>query len=178
MARSYVKIKDDRKNWDRMERNLKKFQRQHVIAGITHDAAGVEGESVAAYATFNELGLGVPARPFMSRFFDQDLNKISNFSGNAIRKAALGTVTLEAAMNAIGLYMQKGIQRSIRTAHQWAQPNSPLTLDRKYRKGAWQHDAGPKAGPMFGPQRPKELIDHGIMLNSVTFEIRAGRVGV
>lgn len=176
MAGRYVKIKDDRREWNRLERRLKTMPRQHVISGITHDATGEEGASVAEYATYNELGLGVPARPFMSRFYDQDFERIVRFSQNALKKSVMGTVTMDAALNAIGLYMQKGIKQSIRTAYQWAQPNSPLTLERKYIKGAWQHDAGPKAAPMFGPQRPKELIDHGIMLNSVTFEIRPGAI--
>lgn len=167
-----VTIKDNREGEERFLRALRKMQGMSVIAGITAEHGPQEpgGPTVAEYAAYNELGLGVPARPFMGRYFDNELNKINKFAQNAFKQVFNGLASADQAYNAIGLYMQKGIKKSINTASSWAVPNSPLTLERKYKKGAHSF----KKNAMMGPIRPKELIDHGIMINSVTFEIRTG----
>lgn len=144
----------------------------HVIAGITADKPAPEpgGPTVAEYASMNELGLGVPARPFMAHAYDTDQDRFERFSVNAVRQFVLGNATADQALNAIGLRMTESIQNSIRTAYEWALPNADYThLKKLARQTEHQADVGPNMGT-------KPLIDHGIMLNSITFEIRKRRL--
>jgi len=171
VAVSRIKIKDDRKEWDKLERRVKRMQTKHVVSGITHDSGENPdpfGPTVAEYGTINELGLGVPARPFMAHYFDGKQAQITRFANNAARQVVFGNASLDQALSAIGLYVQKGIQESISTAYQWAVPNAPATIEMKTKKAHWN------AASPIGPMMPKPLIDHGIMLNSVTFDIRMG----
>lgn len=171
---SFVKIvKDDRRGWDKLERRIKEAHGKHVVAGITAEAGAPEpgGPTVAEYATINELGLGVPARPFMAHFYDGKKRWINNFSDNALMQFINGVTTLDASLSAVGLMLQDGIRESIRTAYQWAEPNSDATHLAKLKKGEWNQKHFAAVGPNM---TTKPLIDHGIMLNSVTFEIRNG----
>lgn len=175
MATRRVRIEDDRREWAKLKKRIRKANRIHVVAGITHEHGPQEpgGPTVAEYASINELGLGVPARPFMAHFYDNREPYIFRFAENAMTKYIAGAVTLEQALSAMGLMMQKGIKNSIRTAYQWAQPNADSTHLRKLHKGRWNQRHAAVIGPNMGT---KPLIDNGIMLNVVTFEIRQGMI--
>jgi hypothetical protein len=170
-----VRIEDDRREWNKLKRRIKKANRIHVVAGITHEPGPPVpgGPTVAEYASINELGLGVPARPFMAHFYDTSEPYIFRFVENAFTKYIAGNVTLEMALNATGLMMQKGIKKSIQTAYQWALPNADYTHLKKMARGRWNQRHAAVIGPNMGT---KPLIDYGIMLNSVTFEIRQGMI--
>lgn len=175
---SRVTIKDDRRGLDQIKAELKKASGRYIVAGITHAAGG----EVLSYANHNEFGANgkphsfvghpkggpmvphwyhvsgkIPSRPFMRSYYDENLKKIGDFAANQFLKVvrADGMGDMDKMYNSIGLYIQNGIKNRIRTADRWAVPNAPLTILLK------------------GSSKP--LIDHGILINSVTFDIRTGR---
>lgn len=197
MARRRTIIKDDRRGLDELRRDLKRLAgRKYVVVGLTHAAGG----EVLTYANSNEFGAvikphtrtitmirsrrthklvkhqkaltskaswayyandyeakykghAIPARPFMRTYYDTNLKKIGDFAANQfLRLLTTSGVTPDQTFSAIGLYVQNGIKNQIRTAKNWAVPNAPSTIRKK------------------GSDKP--LIDHGIMINNVTFDIR------
>lgn len=97
-------------------------------------------------------GFKIPSRPFLRSWYDTDLQGLVKFAESRVIAVLRGRLTAEQALNAIGLYAQKGIRQRIRTARSWAQPNAKSTI-RKKKSSA-------------------PLIDKGVMLNSVSFDIR------
>ena len=198
MARR-VTVIDKRHGLDDLKRQLKDARRTNVVIGITHAAGG----EVLTYANSNEFGATIkgrsgtvtmirsprthklvkhqkamtskaswayyandyavqykghkiPSRPFMRTYYDENLKKIGDFAANQfLRYFTTNQGSIDQVFSAIGLFVQNGIKNQIRTAKQWAVPNAPSTIRAK------------------GSDKP--LIDHGIMINNVTFDIRRGR---
>lgn len=162
-----VLTSDNRADWDRFIRGLDEISKgpRSVVSGVQQGTKTGEGLDVAEYALTNEMGAiirrhgktgpqrptVIPSRPFMRLYFDTNLDKIHRFSENAITKAMLGKVTSRMAFTAIGLYTQTGIKRQIRKSEDFT-PNSEATIKAK------------------GSDRP--LIDHAILLNNISFELR------
>lgn len=196
MART-ITIKDARNKFDKLRKQLKDMNgRTNVVVGITSAAGGEvmtyananefgahikpRSFSVTTYKQVNKSGTGynkkgrfvkaskanfaethqashngynIPARPFMRTYYDENMEKIARFAESRfLRVLADNDLTIDGAFNAIGLFVQNGIKKQIRTASQWATPNARSTIRKK------------------GSSKP--LIDHGIMINSVTFDIR------
>lgn len=156
-----IVIEDRSDQWKRFVRGLGEFSRgpRSVVAGIQENASN-NGKSVAEYATFNEMGgvihrngksYTVPSRPFMRLYFESDKSYLERFSENAITQVLLGRATAAQAFSAIGLKMQQGIRDQILKSEDYV-PNSPKTIALK------------------GSDKP--LIDHAILLNSITFALR------
>lgn len=198
-SRSHIRIKDNRKNLDELREKVKTARRKHVVTGLTHAAGG----EVITYGISNEFGArikgrqgtittyrrvngdgnlarngrfvkrsksnfsqvhsvtykghNIPARPFMRTYYDNNLDKIGKFAEQRFRDFLFKPgVSLDSVFSAIGLYVQNGIKNQIRTSKAWAVPNAPSTIKQK------------------GSDKP--LVDHGIMINNVTFDIRSGRL--
>lgn len=190
MARRRTIIRDDRRGFDDLRRELRQLAgRQHVVIGITHEAGG----EVLEYANANEFGTRdghIPSRPFMRTYYDTNLKKIGDFAANQFLKMITQRgISVTATFESIGLYVQNGVKGQIRNSPKWAKPNAPYTVYKKLMKnraavgryvGMKLHDRGEhhyvsKILAQSGPSGTKPLIDHGIMINSVTFDIRRGR---
>lgn len=146
-------VRDTDHGWDALRRRVRRAPRQRVVIGITNTAPG----GVATYATYNEFGTHdgahpIPSRPFMRSWYDGNYPQFANMAEKAVESAMFGQLTFSQALNRIGLYAQNGIKNNIRNAYKWAKPNAQMTIDRK------------------GSDKP--LIDHSILINSVTFDIR------
>lgn len=157
-----VTVRDNDKQWRDFVRGLEAISAapKSVVTGIQEGATNEEGISVAGYAVANELGATIkhkhgatriPSRPFMRLYFDNNRARIERFAENAITQAILGRATPQMAFNAIGVFTQAGIRKQILKSSDYT-PNSPLTVKLK------------------GSSKP--LVDHSIMLNTVTFELR------
>ncbi len=197
--RAYVKIKDNNRNWEKLKKSFKQAGNKYVVTGITNAAGGEvltyantnefgatikpRSYTVTNYKQLNKAGTGfnkkgrfvkkeksnfaetfeashngyqIPSRPFMRHYFDNNIDNLTKFASKAFRKLLANpeSMSVDQVLNAIGLYAQNGVKDSIRTAHSWAVPNAPSTIRQK------------------GSDKP--LIDHSIMINSVTYELRRG----
>lgn len=195
---SRVTIRDNRRGLDQLKRELKAARRRYVVIGITNQAGG----EVLTYANANEFGARIkqhttgtitqyrniktnkltskkkamarpdkhyakdytvqfkghtiPSRPFMRSYYDENLKKIGDFAERQfLMLLTTDSGSVDQVFNAIGLFVQNGVKNRIRTSKSWAVPNSPFTIAKK------------------GSDKP--LVDHGIMINSVTFDLRSGR---
>lgn len=158
-----VTVNDNDRQWRQFLRGLQAVSTapKSVVAGVQSGATGENGISVAEYAITNELGAiikhkrggitRIPERPFMRLYFDNNRAALERFSENAISKAVLGQATPQMAFSAIGVYAQAGIRKQILKSSDYV-PNSPVTVKIK------------------GSSKP--LIDHSILLNNITFELR------
>lgn len=143
-------VRDNRRQWDLLRRQLSQLHNTEVVAGITHSAS-VGGHSVAEYAAYNEFGTSrIPARPFMRTAFDDNQQKLERMVLRAGREVVLGRITGAQFFNSAGLQMQNVIKRQIRS--NMGPRNAVSTVNAK--------------------GSDHTLIDQGVMLNNVTFEIR------
>lgn len=143
-------VRDNRKKWNVLRKQLEQLHDTEVVAGITHSAS-VGGQSVAEYAAYNEFGTSrIPARPFMRTAFDDNQQKLERMVLRAGRDVVLGKITGGQFFNGVGLQMQNVIKRQIRS------------------------NMGPRnaISTVMAKGSDHTLIDTGVMLNSVTFEIR------
>lgn len=132
-----------------------------VKAGILEGATNNEtGESVAAYAAYNEYGTAdIPSRPFMRKTFDKKEGTWFKGLGNAIRNGR----SPEDAMKLLGMRMADDIVETI--ASNMPPPNSPETIASKTKKVVGK---GAKTGESHVPGT---LIDTGSMIASVNYEV-------
>lgn len=144
-----VRFTDNKRQWDKLLRELKDIGSKEVVVGIQKGEVN-DGVLVAQYATWNEFGTRtIPARPFMRTYFDASIARLEKFATNGVTQVLLGRATFLQFLNDAGVFMVDGVKKSISTGA-WL-PNAPMTVALK------------------GSSKP--LIDSGVMLNSVTFAI-------
>lgn len=149
MARSYVR--DDRRLWDKLRRQLAKQSSKEVVVGVTSGTTENTGASVAQYAAMNEYGTSsIPARPFMRTAFDSNRQKLERTADRAVGLVIDGKMSETAALESMGLQMRAFIVRSIKSGP-WA-PNAESTIRQK--------------------KSDKPLQDHGTLLANIQYEIR------
>ena len=144
----------DRKNLDKIEKELDYLRKHEVIVGFVSDEADkkVDGVPIWLYASYNEFGsTNVPARPFFRSAINKNRKIIISEMKGFFAKVGTGKMTGEQALNGIGLIVQGMIQDSIKNGD-W-QANAPSTIRAKKGKG-------------------QPLIETGSMLRAVSFEIR------
>lgn len=109
--------------------------------------------TVADVATFLHEGTStIPARPFISGWFDENREANRRFARKLAEQRLLGADTYEGSLKKMGAYAQGGIQK--RMAAGWAPPNADSTIARK------------------GSSKP--LINTGQLRSSVAFRIVNG----
>ena len=144
----------DRKNLDKIEKELDYLRKHEVIVGFVSDEADkkVDGVPIWLYASYNEFGTStIPARPFFRSAINKNRKEIISEMKGFFAKVGTGKMTGEQALKGIGLIVQGMIQESIKNGS-W-QANVPGTI--KAKKGIGQ-----------------PLIETGSMLRAVSFEIR------
>lgn len=147
----HTKIID--RGWFKILRQMVTAARKEVVVGLLAGKVDSEGASIADYAAYNEYGTeSIPARPFMSTSFDQNINKISADFNNQSKKLITGTVSANTALTIIGQKQAQRVQSTI-TNGNFAKL-SPKTVARK--KGS-----------------TKPLVDTGAMVNAVQISIRS-----
>lgn len=148
-------IRDEDKGWDRITAELRSLSGKKVRVGVLSSAGDhPDGDiTIAEVAAFNEFGTRhIPARPFVSTAFDENLSKYERQLARDVRKATGqgGFMTAETVANRLGLRMQSDIQRKIVSLRE--PPNAPATIRKK------------------GSSNP--LIDTGRMRQSISFEVK------
>ena len=103
-----------------------------VRVGVIGDKASQtyeEGDTVLDVATKNEFGLGVPERSFIRAFVDENGPDIQKDIRKLTEMALEGKMSLEQALNLLGLQMVGGIQERI--SRGIPPKNSQITIDLK-----------------------------------------------
>jgi phage gpG-like protein len=126
-----VAISDEDLGWKRIKRELKSLNNIEIRVGINQFASRAgEGLSVAEYAYANEFGTdNIPARPFISTAFDENLDKLKNKIQSNISAVFEDQKTLQSAISEIAYLASGDIVRKIDSI--FYPPNSPATIKRK-----------------------------------------------
>lgn len=139
---------DGRKLMREIEKLVSKEVRVGFKAGENSDDNGVD---ICNIAIWNELGTTrSPARPFMRKSVDENVDKINNFLKRTKRDILSGK-SAEEVLKMLGIFQKDLIQEKI-TNGSFA-PNTPYTIRKK------------------GSDKP--LIDTGRMRQSVNYVIKA-----
>jgi hypothetical protein len=142
-----------------VDRGLAKFVKDQsrlagkgVKVGIQSDSGKEPGSGVDILdiAIFNEFGTeDIPARPFVRDFFDKN-RKVIGMAMDRQATAVAGGADAGAAMDTLGLWVEKHQKAHVQQSPGWAVPNAPSTVKKK------------------GSSTP--LIDHGVMLGAIRYE--------
>jgi hypothetical protein len=142
-----------------IDRGLAKFVKDQsqmagrgVKVGIQADAGKEPGSGmdVLDVAIFNEFGTeDIPARPFVRDFFDKN-RKVLGMAMDRQANAVAGGADPGAAMDTLGLWVEKHQKAHVQQSPGWAVANAPSTVKKK------------------GSSTP--LIDHAVMLGAIRYE--------
>jgi len=145
-------VKDIDRGWNRFVREIEKARTMEVAVGIFEGSRNAEGESIAEYATYNELGTDkIPARPFMALSVDRNKAAIVKNMDSSAARITTGASTIHKELNRLGAQHTARVQATI-TGPDIPPPLSPVTVARK--------------------GSTKTLVDTGAMTNAVTWELR------
>ncbi len=92
---------------------------------------GDESMTVLDVAIINEFGLGVPERPFLRNWFDQNRSANTEALRKAIRLVLAGKMPLEQALELVGLRYVGGLQKAIAGRTLNLKENAPQTIAEK-----------------------------------------------
>lgn len=125
-----------------------------VKVGIRAGKAN-DGVQVVDYAALNEMGTEhIPARPFMRQTADENEGKLQAYARRLIGPMLDGALTVDAVLDAVGLWYQARMRGTIRNSPSWAVPNAPATIAMK------------------GSSKP--LVDDGVLINTIDYEKTRG----
>lgn len=133
----------------KVDDELKKISKQKVVIGLRGS------DEVNQYAIYNEYGtVNIPARPFFrtALIFEEGNKKVSDYVKETLKMVTTGKLTASQSMDKIGLFCKGRVVNSI-TNGKWA-PLDKATIKAK------------------GKSKP--LVDTGLMLKSVDYEVRNG----
>jgi hypothetical protein len=88
--------------------------------------------SMADIAFWNEMGIGMPARPFMTRAIETAEKEIVAFAYAEMRK---DSYTAERFYKRLGLFLVAKIKEQVKTSKSWAEENKESTIRQKTRAG-------------------------------------------
>lgn len=151
-------VVDDARRLREIERQLILLSRSSILIGFQDgDVTQAEskngrfkqpGLSMAQIAAENEFGTQIiPARPFMSTSFDENLPRIQKVIDVQYRRILSGKLKTQRALDIIGLFMVRLVVEKINQIQ--TPPNSPRTILAK--------------------KSSKPLIDFGQMRASVRY---------
>ncbi len=171
----------------RIKRQIEELKRTpegpHVNVGVLEEAGkadGGDGLTVADVAVFNEFGTRtIPERAFMRTTAEALMPKMAALGSSLLSAYIAGKVTIDQALDRMGLTMQAAIKRTIRD---WeTPPNAPSTIlakaratgrakiesqAKRLRKAGENSDAA-KAAALSQFNNP--LVDTGQLLNSIDY---------
>jgi len=119
--------------------------------------------TVVEVAVYNEFGApkaNIPERPFMRSTYDTKRSEWQDLT-DRLQDGIYKGLTIDKALDVLGLKMQADVIARIRSSPSWAVPNAESTYLRKLNKSdvsLLAHDVGDV----------KPLIDTGQMVESVT----------
>lgn len=152
MPTNTVRIVDHDTGFARLEVDLKWLRGREIKVGIMGNET-VDGVSVVDYATFNEFGTSrIPARPFMAETYARHGDDSAKFIEHMYNQLLEGGMNADHLLKTAGADYQSKVQKTIRDAKNWAEPNAESTKARK------------------GSSSP--LIDKSRMIGAVRYEVK------
>lgn len=148
-------IKDDRKKWDKLKKNVTKMSKGDNAVDI--GLFGEQGSELVLYASTNEFGSDdglTPERSFLRSTFEEEKKAVKRFLDKNKVKVALGKVSKKKLLNKVGFKIVGAVQIKISSGE--FTPNAPSVVRRKTIQG--------KEGT--------PLIDTGRMRQSITHKVR------
>ncbi len=136
-----------------------------VKVGILNGATYPNGTKVAYVAYKNEFGGPNPPRPFMKRTLENNIDKYVKGIQTNLKGVVYNPNRIDLAFKQLGEVASGDMKRTIKD---WApddpRPNSPATIKAKALRG--KKGKGTKA---INPN--VVLIDTGVMINSIDYEV-------
>ena len=127
-----------------------------VKAGVLKGATTTNGQSIAAYAAYNEYGTAhIPPRPFLRTTASDKISSWQNVLAHAVTGKVEDQQTWTRALTLTGEAMKANIKETIQRGGFAA--NAPGTIKAKQRSGKRE------------PDHP--LIDTGQMLAAISYEV-------
>ena len=160
-ARRAVKWIDKDLGWKEIEKRIREMEKKpHVTVGIQGDKAAMphQGGSERTngdIAAIHEFGIGVPKRSFVLGYADEEKSAIHKKSRFLVSAILGRKMTLKAALDTLGLFVQNGMKNRIK--RHIAPPNAPATVRKK--------------------KSNTPLVDLGTLVGSITYKAypRGGR---
>lgn len=160
-------VRDDRRLYDQIRRELVKMRRMAVTVGIHADAATRSGGGIdnVTLGAIHEFGTSnVPERSFLRSTVDQDPT-ILEFAQAQADAVVHGQMTADQAGERIGVVTADRVKRRIRSGI--APALAPQTIERKLAKGA--HGGGLQS---LASNAAVPLIDGGQLINSIDYKVQ------
>ncbi len=127
------------------------------------DNTGEQGEYVAQVAAKNELGIGVPPRPFVRPTIAEKKNEWKSQTAAGVSAILNGHETAKSVMEKLGLRISGQIRKSIRKVQ--TPPLSEFTIQRRLEI---------RAVKIITPTLRKPLVFEGILLGSTSYVVQDG----
>jgi phage gpG-like protein len=149
------KIEKDVDHSQAFTRNLSQLKGVSIKAGITKRVANITNDKsdtkLVEYASVNEFGVfgRVPSRPFLRSTFDDKEKKWFGIIDSKIESVLTESGGASKTTEQVGQIMEEAIKGKIKS--NIPPPNAPETLANK--------------------QGSNTLIDTGLMLNSIKYEV-------
>lgn len=139
-------------------KQIPEANRAYVTIGVHEDAGsytkGDNPPTVVEVALWNEYGTTrTPERSFFRSTIDENASLLNQWREEVMGNILFKQWTVYHALETIGFRVQTLIQNKIKS--HVPPPNAPSTIEDKQRRGV----------------APETLIDSGLMLRSVTFQV-------
>ena len=145
---------DNRKEWDRIKREMRKARSLEVAVGIFRGRQNDKGKEVVEYAFYNENGYSVPSRPFTAISFDKNIKSMQKQIDKELSNVIAGKTNTVDALQRIGKAHEKNVKHIIKDTN----IPPPLALNTVMKKGS-----------------TKTLIETTALLDSVTYRVRKSK---
>lgn len=147
-----AKILDIDRGWGKIIKNMRELASKEVRVGVQGEAGNEKsGVNLVDVAVYNEFGTeNIPARPFMSKSFDNSQRRVENLMKNEAGRLIEGRQNAEQVLKKSGLFLEGQAKKYV-ASPVWV-PNAPSTIAKK------------------GSSQP--LIDSGLMRQSIRYEVK------
>lgn len=147
--------KDIDKGYKAIFKELRKLEENpYVKIGIQAQDASKQAEggpSLIVIAASNEFGTDrIPERSYIRKTHDENINEWSDLIKGLKDKIYQGSMTVDQALDFLGLTIETAIKAKIQTTDPDWEPNAPMTIEQK------------------GSDKP--LIDTGQLINSIRYQ--------
>ncbi len=178
MIRSKISTRSTYKGIDptKFREQLKRYKNAYVSVGVHEGAGSYEsGVTVAEVALWNEFGTrNIPERSWMRSTLDAKVRLINKWRKEAVENICTGKWTIAKALEVMGFRIQVLLQNAIKsnipppygTGKRIEGPLQEAALSAHEDKVTKAQDAKQKRG-----LAPVTLIESGLMLRSVTFQV-------
>lgn len=152
------KLKIDDRVWRKLQRKLQRARRVGVNVGMIASKGGNQrtesGITLAELAAIHEFGspsANIPERSFIRRTFDEGKKEFEEISAKVAKGIILDRFSVEKGMEILGAWGANAVKKRVTSGEHIPPPLKAATIAAK------------------GSDRP--LVDTGVMINAISWEI-------